>query len=89
MGAACPRQLFSENQNQHRRGLTGSLDRPAAFVDAPLSPVFTVKGIKVVLHPLKIVSVATDQLGEKVATLAQEGDRTTSAMDELLMRAWS
>ena len=66
-----------------------SLDRSPAFVDSPLNPVFTVKGIKVVLHPLEIVSVATDQLGEKVATLAQEGDRITGAMDELLTRAWA
>ncbi|NNM68974.1 MAG: hypothetical protein HKM00_03230 [Gallionella sp.] len=55
----------------------------------PLNPVLTVKGIKAVLHPLEIVSVATDQLGEKVATLAQEGDRITGAMDGLLTRAWA
>lgn len=66
-----------------------SLDRSSAFVDTPLNPVFTVKGVKVVLHPLEIVSVATDQLGEKVATLALEGDRITGAMDELLTRAWA
>lgn len=66
-----------------------SLDRTIAFDDSPLNPVFTVKGIKVVLHPLEIVSVAVDQLGEKVATLAQEGDRVTGAMDELLTRAWA
>ncbi len=66
-----------------------SLDRTAAFVDSPLNPVFTVKGIKVVLHPLEIVSVAIDQLGEKVGSLAQEGDRITGAMDEMLTRAWA
>jgi toxin CcdB len=66
-----------------------TLDRTSAFLDTPLNPVFTVKGIKVVLHPLEMVSVATDQLGEKVATLAQEGDRITGAMDELLTRAWA
>ena len=66
-----------------------SLDRSAAFIDSPLNPVFTVKGIKVVLHPLEIVSVATEQLGEKVASLTQEGDRITGAMDELLTCAWA
>jgi len=66
-----------------------SLDRTKAFVDSPLNPVFTVKGIKVVLHPLEVVSVAIDQLGEKVATLVQEGDRISGAMDELLTRAWA
>lgn len=44
---------------------------------------------RLVLHPLDIVSVATEQLGEKVATIAQEGDRITGAMDELLTRAWA
>ena len=65
-----------------------TLDNAASLVGASLNPVFTIKGIKVVLHPLETVSVATDQLGEKVATLAEEGDRITAAMDELLTRAW-
>jgi toxin CcdB len=59
----------------------------AAILSA-LNPAFTVEGIEVVLHPLEIVSVAISQLGEKVATLAQEGDRITGALDELLTRAW-
>ncbi len=42
-----------------------------------------------VLHPLEIVSVASDQLGEKVTSLEQEGDRITAALDELLTRAWA
>ena len=66
-----------------------NLDNAAALAGSALNPVFTVEGIEVVLHPLEIVSVATDQLGEKVATLAQEGDRITGAMDELLTRAWA
>ena len=66
-----------------------SLDSSAAFVDLPLNPAFTFEGVEVVLHPLEIVSVATEQLGEKVATLAQVGDRITGAMDELLTRAWA
>ena len=41
------------------------------------------------LHPLEIVSVATDQLGEKIIKLEQEGDRITAAMDELFTRAWA
>jgi len=38
---------------------------------------------------LEIVSVAINQLGDKVATLEQEGDSITGAMDELLTRAWA
>lgn len=60
----------------------------AVFANSSLNPVFTIKGIKVVLHTLDMVSVATDQLDVKVASLAQEGDRITAAMDELLTRAW-
>lgn len=48
-----------------------------------------VEGVEVVLHPLEIVSVTTEQLGERVTSLAQEGDRIISALDELLTRAWA
>ena len=64
------------------------LDNAAALTASPLNPAFTVEGLEVVLHPLEIVSVATDQLGEKIATLADEGDRITGALDELLTRDW-
>jgi toxin CcdB len=66
-----------------------NLDKASSLSGAPLNPAFTVEGVEVVLHPLEIVSVATDQLGEKIATLEQEGDRITAAMDELLTRAWA
>ncbi len=65
------------------------LDNAAMLTSSSLNPAFTIQGIKVVLHPLEIVSVATEQLGEKVASLAEEGDRITNAMDELLTRAWA
>ena len=65
------------------------LDNAAALASSSLNPAFTIKGIKVELHPLEIVSVATGQLGEKVASLAKADDRITSAMDELLTRAWA
>ncbi len=66
-----------------------NLDNAAALLGSALSPVFLIEGIEVVLHPLEVVSVANDQLGEKVTSLAQEGDRITGAMDELLTRAWA
>ena len=65
------------------------LDNAATLASSSLNPSFTVKGIEVVLHPLEIVSVATEQLGEKIASLAKEGDRITGAMDELFTRAWA
>ncbi|MBK9160078.1 MAG: CcdB family protein [Nitrosomonadales bacterium] len=65
------------------------LDNEPSLAGSPLNPVLMVEGIEVVLHPLEIVSVATDQLGEKIAALEQEGDRITAAMDEMLTRAWA
>jgi toxin CcdB len=41
-----------------------------------------------VLHPLEIVSVATELLGKPVTSLAAEGDRIIDALEELLTRAW-
>jgi toxin CcdB len=54
--------------------------------NARLNPTFRIKGVSVVLHPLEIVSVARGNLGERVGSLAEEGDRIISALDELLTR---
>jgi toxin CcdB len=66
-----------------------NLATSAAFVDIPLNPIFIIEGVEVILHPLEIVSVSSEQLGDKVMSLAQEGDRITGALDELLTRAWA
>jgi|SRR3989339_1183251 len=66
-----------------------NLATSAAFIDMPLNPVFIIEGIEVILHPLEIVSISSEQLGDKVTSLAQEGDRITGALDELLTRAWA
>jgi toxin CcdB len=65
-----------------------TLAHTAAFLDTPLNPVFTVQGIQVVLHPLEMVSVAIENLGDKVGALAEEGDAIVTAMDEMLTQAW-
>ena len=51
-----------------------------------LNPTFRIKGVTVVLHPLETVSVAKENLGDKVSSLAAEGDRIIAAMDELMTR---
>lgn len=56
--------------------------------DSRLNPTFKVKGIVVVLHPLEIVSVANENLGERVGSLADEADAIISALDELFSRAF-
>jgi toxin CcdB len=50
------------------------------------NPTFRIKGVSVVLHPLEIVSVAKENLGAKVGSLTEEGDRIIAALDELLTR---
>ena len=52
-----------------------------------MNPVFCIEKIDVVLHPLDMVSVAVDQLGEHVASLANHGQAIADALDELLTRS--
>ena len=54
-----------------------------------LNPRFTVDGALVVLHPLDMVSVALDQLGEHAGSLAEHGQAITDALDEVFTRAWN
>jgi toxin CcdB len=53
-----------------------------------LSPRFTVRNVRVVLHPLDVVSIPVDQLGERVGSLAHAGDAIIGALDEVVARAW-
>jgi toxin CcdB len=52
------------------------------------NPTFTIKGTKVVLHPLEIVSVPVNQLGAKVGSLMDSSQVIVGALDELFSRAW-
>jgi toxin CcdB len=52
------------------------------------NPTFTIKGTKVVLHPLEIVSVPVNQLGAKVGSLTDSSQAIVAALDELFSRAW-
>lgn len=64
------------------------LPRDTPTVGARMNPVFVIDGVRVVLHSLDMVSVALDQLGEVVGSLAQEGQIIADALDELLTRSW-
>lgn len=81
--------------DKYRRRVVVPLVRSSALGDeftllgTRMNPVFSIEGVDVVLHPLEMVSVATDQLGEKIASLASEGVKITDALDELLTRSWS
>lgn len=62
-----------------------TIDTPVLRV---LNPIFKIESVAVVLHPLDLVSVPTDQLGERVGSLAKEADAILTAIDEVLTRAW-
>lgn len=64
------------------------LPRETPTVGARMNPVFVIDGVRVVLHPLDMVSVALDQLGELVGSLAEKGQIIADALDELLTRSW-
>lgn len=64
------------------------LSRSTPTVGARMNPVFVIEGIRVVLHPLDMVSVALDQLGEAVGSLEKQGQVIADALDELLNRSW-
>jgi toxin CcdB len=51
------------------------------------NPTFIIEGTPVVIHPLEIVSVATDKLGKVVHSLAKDGQQIIDALDELITRA--
>ena len=56
---------------------------------AAFNPTFKIRGTAVVLHPLEIVSVPLDQLGEVVGSLSGESRLIVGALDELFTRAWN
>ncbi|WP_404301331.1 CcdB family protein [Alicycliphilus denitrificans] len=67
--------------------LQSLLPKGSPTAGARMNPVFVIEGLRVVLHPLDMVSVATDQLGELVDSLEDEGQTITDALDELLTRS--
>jgi toxin CcdB len=65
-----------------RKSALGKISNPR------FNPPFKIENVHVVLHPLEIVSVPNEQLGEFVESLIPEGNRIMDALDELLTRAW-
>jgi toxin CcdB len=77
--------------DSYRRRVVVPLVRKSALgrIDNPrFNPPFKIENVQVILHPLEIVSVANEQLGEFVKSLGQEGNRIMDALDELLTQAW-
>ena len=65
-----------------RKSALGKIDNPR------FNPPFKIENVQVILHPLEIVSVPNEQLGEFVKSLGEEGNRIMDALDELLTQAW-
>jgi toxin CcdB len=65
-----------------RKSVIGKIANPH------FNPSYKIEGIAVVLHPLEIVSVSNEQLGEFVQSLEPEGQGIMDALVELLTRAW-
>eukprot|EP01031_Cornospumella_fuschlensis_P022298 gene22298-biopygen18809 len=68
--------------------LRSALPAGAKLAGTRMNPVFKIKGQALVLHPLDMVSVASDQLGPCVGNLADQGQAIADALDELLTRSW-
>jgi len=77
--------------DSYRRRVVVPLVRAAAIGKVSyvaFNPTFKVRGIAVVLHPLEIVSIPVEQLGEVVDSLGDESQVILGALDELLTPAW-
>ena len=65
-----------------------TLGAGAALKVSRINPVFSIENTELVLHPLELVSVALDQLGEKVGDLQEHGAAIADALDEVFTRSW-
>jgi toxin CcdB len=68
--------------------LRSALPAGSKIAGTRMNPLFKIKGQSLVLHPLDMVSVAMDQLGPCVGSLADQGQAVADALDELLTRSW-
>ncbi len=80
--------------DDYRRRLVVPLVRVKALppgiksIGTRANPVFDVNGERFLLHPLDMVSVDRNQLGRRVASLAEQGQAISDALDEVFTRAW-
>jgi toxin CcdB len=80
--------------NRYRRRVVVTLVRLSAMpasmstVGSRMNPVFHIGSKDLVLHPLDMVSMALNQLGEHAGSLAEHGQQIADALDELLTRSW-
>jgi toxin CcdB len=68
--------------------LRSSLPAGAKVAGTRMNPLFEIQGHTLVLHPLDMVSVSSEQLGPCVGSLADQGQVIADALDALLTRSW-
>lgn len=76
--------------DEYKRRVVVPLVRKSFLDEVPFprfNPTVVIEGVPVVLHPLEIVSVATNKLGKLVGSLAEESEPIIDALDELITRA--
>ena len=81
----------SSQFDDYRRRVVVPLVRKSAIgrlSHASFNPTFKILGTPVVLHPLEIVSIPIDQLGDLVQSLSHAGQQIIAALDEVLSSAW-
>jgi toxin CcdB len=93
IGTTSPMWFWSSRPlyDSYRRRVVVPLVRKATLekIGNPrFNPTFKIEKTLVVLHPLEIVSVPNEQLGDFVTSLDHEGGRIMGALDELLTQAW-
>jgi toxin CcdB len=64
-----------------------ALPKQPAIANSRMNPIFRIEKIDIILHPLDMVSVAVEQLGERIGSLAEHGQAIADALDELLSRS--
>lgn len=86
---SCPRS-YESGCDDYRRRVVVPLVRKAITggSESTLNPTFLVDGQEVVLHPLELVSIPVERLGEHVGSLASEADRIIAAIDVVISRGW-
>jgi toxin CcdB len=80
----------SSQFDDYRRRVVVPLVRKSAvgkLSHGSFNPTFKIRGTSVVLHPLELVSVPLEQLGDYVESLSEEGQQIIAALDELFSRA--
>ena len=80
--------------NRYRRRVVVPLVRLSAMpaststAGSRMNPVVRIGSEDLVLHPLGMVSVAMNQLGEHAGSLGEHGQQIADAPYELLTRSW-